>query len=280
MNLDPRVNAFRPDLADLSLKAFVPAEAYVEPAIHQCVRGLVSVFKEPNDTAARITELRYGEFVDVFEEREDGYTWLQNRNDRYVGYIRDQDALNVSIAALMNRICVLSTFVYAEPDFKSRVLDRLTLGSFVSLDGEAGDFYPLASGGFVFKKHVVPTDEAQSQDYVTTAGQLLGVPYLWGGRSPLGIDCSALVQLSLDMAGIDCPRDSDQQRELFGHPLPCHWRDIVWKRGDLVFFKGHVGIMTGADHIIHATAYSMQVMVEPLRDLVGRGYEIIAAGRP
>ena len=280
MNLDPRVNAFRPNLADLSLKAFVQADDYVEPAIHQCILGVVPVYKEPNDKTPRVTEIRYGEFVDVFEEREDGYIWLQNRNDRYVGYIRGEGALNVSIAALMNRVCALHSFVYAEPDIKSPVIDRLTLGSFVSLDGEVGDFYPMASGGYIFKKHVAPTDEAQTQDYVFTAGQLLNVPYLWGGRTTLGIDCSGLVQLALDMAGIDCPRDSDQQRELFGHPLPCHWRDIVWKRGDLVFFKDHVGIMTGHEHMIHANAHAMQVTVEPLRDVVARGNEIIAAGRP
>jgi cell wall-associated NlpC family hydrolase len=108
---------------------------------------------------------------------------------------------------------------------------------------------------------------------------MLHVPYLWGGRTPQGLDCSGLVQLALDIAGIDCPRDSDMQREAFGQPLPCHWRDRIWKRGDLVFFQGHVGLMTGATHIIHASAHDMQVVVEPLFDLVMRGHDILAAGQ-
>jgi len=110
---------------------------------------------------------------------------------------------------------------------------------------------------------------------------MLHTPYLWGGRTPRGIDCSGLVQLSLEMAGIECPRDSDQQREAFGKPLPYHWRDMPWRRGDLVFFEGHVGIMTGVDSLIHASAFHMEVTVEPLIDAVfGRGTDIIAMGRP
>ncbi len=280
LDLDPRVNAFRPDLADLALKPFVEADKYVEAALYQCVRGIVPLLQEPKEDALRVSEIRYGEFVDLLEKREDGFSWVQNRNDRYVGYIHTKGTLNQTIAALMNRVIVLHTFVYAEPNLKAPVQDRLTLGSFVSLDGEEEDFYPLASGGYIFKKHVVPTDEAQTPDYVFTAGQLLGAPYLLGGRTSLGIDCSALVQLSLDMAGIDAPRDVDQQQKLFGHPLPCHWRDIVWKRGDLVFFEKHVGIMTDNDYLIHADSHAMQVVVEPLEEIMLRRKTIIAAGRP
>lgn len=278
--LDPRTHAFRSDLADQALKAFVQAEAYIEASIHQCVVGIAPLLVEPNDNAPRVSEVRYGEFVDLFETRDDGYVWVQNRNDRCVGYIQSKDALNESIGALMNRVTALRTFVYDEPDFKSRARDCLTLGSFVSLDGQDGDFYTLASGGFIFKKHVAPTDEVQTADYVFTAGQLINVPYLHGGRTSLGVDAAGLVQLSLDMAGIDSPRFADQQQDLFGHPLPCHWRDIVWKRGDLVFFNNHVGLMTNGEYIISADTDMMQVVVEPLEDIVCRKGTIAAAGRP
>lgn len=278
-SLDPRTDAFRPDLADASLRAFVSAERYVEPVPRQCVRGVVPLLSEPVVGARKVSEIRYGEFVDVIEVRPDGFAWVQNRADRYVGYMESANVLSEEIAQLANRINALHTFVYAEPDIKSTVVDRLTLGSYVRLTGESGKFYELASGGYVFAKHVVTTEESLVADYVSTAGRMLGAPYLWGGRTPLGIDCSALVQLALDMAGIDAPRDSDQQRVAFGERLVMPWCDVLWRRGDIVFFDGHVGIMTGYDHIIHANAFAMQVTAEPLVNLVNRGAEITAIGR-
>lgn len=281
IDLDPRVNAFRPDLADVSLRPFVRAKKFVEPTLHQCVRGVVPLWASPERAGARISEFRYGEFLDVLEIRKDGMAWVQNRNDRTVGYIESKGTLSQTIAAMMNRVSVLHTFVYAQADSKATVLDRLTLGSFVSLDGEAGDFYPLASGGFIFKKHVAPTDEVQCKDIIFTAGQLLNVPYLQGGRTALGVDASGLVQWALDIAGIDSPRHADQQRELFGFPMPCHWRDVIWKRGDLIFFAdGHVGLMANSENLIHADPFHMQVTVEPLALVVARGHTIMAAGHP
>lgn len=282
MEIDPRFNAYRPDLADLSLKPFVEAETYIEPSLYQCIKGVIPVTEKPEPMSHQLSEIRYGEFMDVFEQREDGYAWVQSRTDRFVGYIPMKDALNQAIAALMNRVCVLHTFVYDKPDREAAVRDRLTLGSYVSIDGDEGDFYPLTSGGYLFKKHVAPTDEVECRDYVFTAGQLLGTPYLTGGRTPMGVDPAGLLHFVLDLAGLETPRALDQQREAFGHPLPCHWRDIVWKRGDLVFFGTpfHTGIMTSHDHIIHAAPERMAVTVEPLEQLIRRGYQVIAAGRP
>ncbi|NBO19942.1 MAG: peptidoglycan endopeptidase, partial [Proteobacteria bacterium] len=221
--------------------------------------------------------------LDLFELREDGFAWVQNRQDRYVGYIPADGALSEEVAALLNRVRVLKTFVYTEPNLKSPVRDCLTLGSYVRLVSEHGEFYELASGGYVYGRHVTPAEETLTPDYVFTAGRLLNVPYLWGGRTPLGIDCSGLVQLALEMAGIEAPRDSDQQREAYGQPLAKHWRDMPWRRGDLVFFlnPGHVGIMTDHDHIIHASGTAMQVICEPLENLVlQQGREVVAMGRP
>ncbi|MDD5586475.1 MAG: NlpC/P60 family protein [Alphaproteobacteria bacterium] len=285
--LDPRVNAFRPDLADVSLQGRVTAKRYVEPKPRQCIQGVVPLLAEPKEDARRVSEIRYGEFLDVFEDRKDGFVWVQNRSDRYVGYLPSPEVLNESIASLSNRIKALHTFVYAEPDLKSPLLDRLTLGSYVSVMRKAGGFLELASGGFVFAGHVLATGDMITPDYVFTAGRMLGAPYLWGGRTPLGIDCSALVQLALEMAGIEAPRDCDQQREAFGQPLEKNWRDVTWRRGDIVFFAPphagsapHVGIMTSHDHLINANATVMQVTVEPLANVVTRGNEIVAKGRP
>lgn len=282
---DPRLHAFRPDLADVSLRNSVTADRYVEPVLRQCVRGVVPLLAAPDPAARQVSEIRYGEFLDVFElpgADKEGFAWVQNRSDRYVGYLPFVEVLSEEIADLSNRINVLRTFVYPEPDLKASPMDELTLGSHVRLGPVEGKFRKLGSGGYVFAKHSTAAKDALTPDYIFTAGRLLHTPYLWGGRTPRGIDCSGLVQLSLEMAGIDCPRDSDQQREAFGKPLSCHWRDTPWKRGDLVFIEpNHVGIMTGSDHILHASGHHMLVVVEPLIDAVfASGGEIVAMGRP
>jgi hypothetical protein len=242
------------------------------------------MLEAPKEDARQVSQIRYGEFMDVFETRKDGFLWVQNRTDRYVGYVPDTGGLGESIAMMSNRVTALRTFVYPEPDFRTPPCDELTLGSFVSISGKSGRFLELSNGGFVFESHVMATEFANTADYVFTAGRLLHTPYLWGGRTPKGIDCSAMIQLCLEMAGIDAPRDCDLQCAAFGKPLDAHWRDLAWQRGDIVFLSdkvNHAGFMTDSSHIIHANAsFTMDVTVEPLVDLVARGIEIIATGRP
>jgi len=278
MKPDPRINAYRPDLADIMLRDTVKAKKYVEPTMRQCLRGVLPMLAEPKADATQVSQIRYGEFVEVFEESTDGFFWVQNRTDRYVGYVPDTGDLAESISMMSNRVTALRTFVYPKPDMKAPPIDELTLGSFVSVSGKQGRFLELANGGFVFDSHVMATEFAHARDYVFTAGRMLHCPYLWGGRTPKGIDCSGFTQLCLEMAGIEAPRDADLQCKAFGKPLNAHWRDRAWKRGDMVFFKTHVGFMTNSDHIIHANAHTMDVTVEPLADLVGRGNDILAVG--
>ncbi len=280
--LDPRVNAFRSDLADQELRSTVVAERYVRPILRQCARGIVPLLRAPDPDAPRVSEIRYGEFVDVFEERPDGFAWIQNRADRYVGYLPNaSESLSEEVGPLERRISALHTLVYSEPNVTSPPRDSLTLGSYVRSGQAVQGFIALSSGGYVAASDVVPSEALLEPDYVLTAGRLLGVPYLWGGRTPLGIDCSGLLQLVLDLAGLEAPRDSDQQRALFGHPLEGAWSETIWQRGDLLFFKeNHVGIMTDREHLLHANGFDKHVVVRPLAEVMERGLTLLAAGRP
>ena len=197
-----------------------------------------------------------------------------------MGYISSINALSDELTPFSCRINTLHTHVYVEPDVRANVIDQITLGSYVNVIDEAAGFSRISSGGYVFSKHITRSQRALEPDYVYTAGKLLGVPYLWGGRTPFGLDAPGLIQLSLDIADIECMRDCDEQCEAFGQQLPTHWRDFLWRRGDLVFFSDHVGIMADSEHIIHAEAHTTKVAVEPLVDLVLRGREITAIGRP
>ncbi len=278
--LDPRIHAYRPDLADVSLQSFVTAPRYAKPKLCQSIIGVAPLLAAPDTRAPLVSEIRYGEFIDVFEQRKDGFSWVQNRIDRSVGYMQTNGAFQETIAAQINKVSTRHTYIYTDPNIKSGIIDSLTMGSFVALSGDEKDFYPLATGGYAFKKHIAPIDEVNTIDYAYTAGLLLGTPYLSGGRTPLGIDTEGLIQFSLEMAGFETPRFYDQLKEMFSQPLPCHWRDVLWSRGDLVFFENpkHMGIMTSHDHMIHACPHAMQVVVEPLTDVMKLGYQIIAAG--
>jgi cell wall-associated NlpC family hydrolase len=144
----------------------------------------------------------------------------------------------------------------------------LTLNA--SIQAVEGDekFLRLVDGRFVFAEHAKPVGEYET-DFVAVAERFLHVPYLWGGKSLLGLDCSGLVQLSLDATGQPCPRDSDMQEQQLGGNLPVDRLDDL-RRGDFVFWNGHVGIMTDTEHLLHANGFHMQVIREPLRQAVDR----------
>jgi cell wall-associated NlpC family hydrolase len=177
----------------------------------------------------------------------------------------------------------LRTYVYASPDFKTPPLALLSLNAFLSVAGEEGRFMALNSGGFVIAEHARKLDE-HARDFVDVALAFRGTPYLWGGRTSLGVDCSGLVQLASEAAGLPCPRDADMQANEVGRPLDCRG-DTPLSRGDLVFWDGHVGIMTSAHDLVHASAYQMMVVEEPLaeaqaRIVASKGGEITGVRRP
>jgi len=202
----------------------------------------------------------------VFEESE-GWAWVQLCRDAYVGYM-PSEGLTYAVITPTHRVAALRTYVYASPDIKKPPLALLSLNALLSVAGEEGRFLALNSGGFVIAEHLRKLDEP-ARDFVDVALGFRGTPYLWGGRTSLGVDCSGLVQLASEAAGLPCPRDTDMQANEVGRPLD--WRGGgTLARGDLVFWDGHVGIMTSGQDLVHASAYQMMVVEEPLAEARAR----------
>lgn len=262
---DRRVTPARPDLADERLRGAVPADRYVSARRARIAAPVAPVRRRPAADAPLDTEALLGEAVRVYDER-DGFAWVQLEGDSYVGYVPGT-ALADEVPAPTHRVCAIRTFIYPGADLKLPPVAFLSLGAGVATAGPSERGYVgLATGGHVWAAHLAPL-ETSEPDYVATAERLVGVPYLWGGKSSLGIDCSALVQLSLAASGIAAPRDSDQQEVGIGQDIS---PDTPLRRGDLVFWKGHVGLMMDAERLLHANGYHMAVASEPLAAAIAR----------
>jgi cell wall-associated NlpC family hydrolase len=259
--LDPRLTPMRPDLAAAHLQGLVEAPRFAAGQIMHVCAELADLRHAPSLEAGVDTQALYGENVMLYEDDE-GWGWVQLAGDDYVGYI-SMNALAAGEAKPTHRLKVNRSFVYPGPNMKLPPLAALPLGAKIAVAASDGDFVRLAEGGFVFAGHIAPLQDMAS-DFVGLAEQLLGTPYLWGGKSSLGIDCSGLVQLALAAAGIAAPRDTDMQEERLGAALRIGDDLKGLRRGDLVFWKGHVGIMRDATELLHANAHHMLVVSEPL----------------
>ena len=230
--------------------------------------------KTPAINTEQVSELRYGDAFTSYELK-DGWHWGQCERDGYVGYVA-ADGFTPDAQTPTHRIKKLTSFLFPDASIKSPPLDTLTFFSAVEIVKKGEKFCELKGGGFVHAHHLAPITEWRERDIVFTAGRMLGAPYLWGGNTSLGLDCSGLVQLALEAAGIACPRDSDMQAESLGKLVVDH---STLHRGDLVFFSGHVGIMADQNALLHANAFHGCAVVEPLADVVARGSKIICARR-
>ena len=295
--LDRRLHAFRTDLADIRLKGVVSAARFAEaqPAMVAC--DVLPMHRAPDPDSMRENEAIFGEAVDVFDmtartshgddsgdnigDHASDWAWVQLRRDGYVGYVKAEGvSRGVSTEPLTHQVRVPTTFSYRSADIKSPVQGRLHLNARVAVQSEADGFCRTPSG-FVFARHL-RTISHFADDYVAVALELTGAPYLWGGCTPAGIDCSGLVQMSMMAAGMPCPRDSDMQFSAFQSVIPVDEQihsalshDLtvnlsIVERGDLVFWKGHVGIMADSELLLHANAHHMSVAVEPLMTAIRR----------
>ena len=259
--VDRRVNALRADIADIALAGEIFAPHYARPLPRGCVVSSEMVRDAPDASARATSELLMGEAFDLIDT-SGGWAWGSCGHDRYVGYL-PATALGEPIAA-SHIVTARAALVFAEADIKAPVVARWPMGA--RFAGTALGAFLRVDAGFVHDRHVASI-AAPAAVPVAIAEQLLGAPYLWGGRSGEGLDCSGLVQLALGLCGIPAPRDSDQQRATLGMALA---DDAALARGDLVFFPGHVGLMADAERIVHANAHAMAVTIEPLSDVVAR----------
>jgi len=268
---DRRLTLIRDGLADVRLEGLVPAARFAAAQPMQASAPIASLRKAPAPDAEQEDQLAFGERFDVLFE-VDGFAFGQARRDGYVGYVTS-DALSAPVLAPTHRVSAIRTYAFSQPDIKSAIVGLYSLNALVTVEAREGRFVRGARSGWFIEAHLTPVGRGES-DYVAVAQRFLGAPYQWGGRESLGLDCSALIQQSLAACNRACPRDTDLQRGFFPEIDASERR-----RGDLVFWKGHVAILLDPDTILHANAHHMATAIEPLAQAIAR-IEAAGVGAP
>jgi cell wall-associated NlpC family hydrolase len=277
---DPRLTPARPELAAKFLEGKIEAARFVEGEEFEISDVLAPLREAPSASAMLLTQALKGERVTIYERNSEGFAWGQLKSDGYVGWLPDR-ALAKPKDEPRQKITALRTFGFPGPSIKLPPTETLVMGALVTVLREDGPFALTREGWYVPRRHVGGIDELIG-DFVAVAERFVGTPYLWGGKSSLGVDCSGLVQVSLNAAGIHCPRDSDMQQDSLGRILSLPEPGNL-QRGDLIFWKGHVAIARDSESIVHANAHHMATVVEDTREAVARirasGYETTAIKR-
>jgi hypothetical protein len=257
--VDRRLTPARPDLAAAHLKGAVDAPRYAQGVKYSIGVGRAALCVEPTFGSAQDSELLFGEVFTVYEEGD--WLWGQAENDRYVGYIFELGARPLFTTDAS--VSVLMAPVFSAPDLKTAVQDFLPLNARVPVLERQGDYVRIGEYQYVHQRHLEPLAE---KDFVAIAERFVGVPYVWGGKTAAGLDCSGLIQTALQAVGKAAPRDTDMMEKALGEAV----RIEDAKRGDLVFWKGHMGVMLDAKRLLHANAFHMVVAAEPLAEAAAR----------
>lgn len=277
--LDRRLNAFRPDLADSRLEGRVTAARFVAGRPARVIEAVLPLRRQPRPDAGLDTEALYGEPVTIFDVDDEGWAWVQLDRDGYVGYAPVGGLLPGEGPAPTHKVQALRTFLYPAASIKEPPLGWLSYGSEVAIVREAeapnGRRFGITAGGGAIVLHHLAARDALETDAVAVAERFLGTPYLWGGKSSLGIDCSGLVQTALGALGIAVPRDTDMQEATVGRDVGLD--RAGWRRGDLMFWPGHVALVRDAATIVHANGKDMAVAVESIDGVLAR---TAVAGEP
>jgi len=265
---DPRVTPARADLAAKELEGKVLAARYVDDRLYEVIDPQAPLRSEPRPDAPLATEALKGERVSIYDMNAEGWAWGQLAADGYVGWL-PSNALAPPGSAPTHKVAALRTFVFPGPSIKLPPIEALPLGAHLTVARVADRMAITSAGGYIPAAHLAPVGHYET-DFVAVAERFVGVPYLWGGKTMLGLDCSGLVQVALTACGISCPRDSDMQEAALGVPLKRATGLAGVKRGDLIFWKGHVGIVSDPATLIHASAFHMAVAIEPIAEAIER----------